>query len=147
MKSTKVAELKASSLLSIGRLCRKMGAHLSYRIDDLVEVLSSVLLTKMKMRGVPSEALKCISDMVCGMGKYLWGFSTYTLTHILFLVGVSFHYRVLGLLDAMLHSGLTEDLIGALSVITSNMPMHKELVHRRLLAEIVKVLEEVLMGK
>jgi hypothetical protein len=83
MKSTKVAELKASSLLSIGRLCRKMGAHLSYRIDDLVEVLSSVLLTKMKMRGVPSEALKCISDMVCGMGKYLWGFSTcnFTLTY------------------------------------------------------------------
>lgn len=46
----------------------------------------------------------------------------------------------------MLHAGLTEDLIEALGVITSNMPMHKEEVHRRLLAEIVKVLEEVLLG-
>lgn len=61
--------------------------------------------------------------------------------------GVSFHYRVLGLLDSMLHAGLTEDLISALGVITSNMPMHKEAVHRRLLREIVKVLEDVLAGE
>lgn len=74
MKSTKVTEFKAASLLSIGRLCRQVGSHLSYRIDELVSALSAVLLTKnpqKKMRGVPSEALKCISDMVCGMGECL----------------------------------------------------------------------------
>ena len=47
----------------------------------------------------------------------------------------------------MLYGGLTEDLIESLSVITTNMPMHKEVVHRRLLSEIVKVLEEALSGR
>jgi hypothetical protein len=171
MKSTGVAELKAASLLSIGCLCRKQGTHLSHRSDDLVAVLSDVLLTKSqkKRRGVPSEALTCISDMVCGMGAcqneddmsvlkpYQHMFVllcacahhcaclplSLTITHT---PGVSFHYRVLGLLGAMLGAGLTEDLIAALGVITSNMPMHKEVVHTRLLAEIVKVLEEILQG-
>lgn len=88
LKSTKVPELKAASLISIGRLCRKLGSHLSHRTDDLVAVLSAVLLAKgagggggkvlsqkktakmkIKVGGVPAEALTCISDMVCGMGR------------------------------------------------------------------------------
>ena len=70
MKSTEMPDLKAASLLSIGKICRSMGSHLSHRSGELVGVLSNVLLSgQKKTRGVPTEALKCIADMVYGMGK------------------------------------------------------------------------------
>jgi tetratricopeptide (TPR) repeat protein len=127
MRCMKTPELRGVALLAIGRLCRTMGSHLSYRVDELVAIVREALVggggstSGKKGREIPPEALKCVSDMVCGLG-------------------VSFHYRVLGLLDAMLQAGLTEELIEALAVIASNMPMHKEVVHQRLLTEIVKVL-------
>jgi hypothetical protein len=129
IRCMKTPELRGVSLLAIGRLCRTMGSHLSYRVEELVNVVREALIGSgaKRMKEIPPEALKCVSDMVCGLG-------------------VSFHYRVLGLLDAMLHAGLTEELIEALAVIASNMPMHKEVVHQRLLEEIVKVLGGVRLG-
>ena len=131
MRCMKTQELRGVALLAIGRLCRTMGSHLSYRVDELVAIVREALIGGTggkKVREIPPEALKCVSDMVCGLG-------------------VSFHYRVLNLLDAMLQAGLTQELIEALAVIASNMPMHKEIVHQRLLGEIVKVLGVTLDGR
>lgn len=122
IKCMKSSELRSHALLSIGKLCRSMGSHLSYRIDELVVIVRDALQSNnKKFKDIPPEALLCVSDMVYGLG-------------------VSFHFRVLDLLDAMLQSGLTQELIEALSVIALNMPMHKDIVHRRLLEEIKNVL-------
>lgn len=129
IRCMRTPELRGVALLSIGRLCRTMGAHLSYRVEELVAVVREVLIgtSAKKIKDIPPEALKCVSDMVCGLG-------------------LSFHYRVLGLLDAMLQAGLTQELIEALAVIAENMPMHKEVVHQRLLGEIIKVLGGVTLS-
>ena len=55
-------------------------------------------------------------------------------------LGEDFHFRVLDLLDYMLMSGLTPELIDALAVIADNMPGHKEVIHQKLLGEILHVL-------
>lgn len=112
IRCMRTPELRGVALLSIGRLCRTMGVHLSYRVEELVAVVREALIgnSAKKLKDIPPEALKCVSDMVCGLG-------------------LSFHYRVLGLLDSMLQAGLTQELIEALAVIAENMPMHKEVVH------------------
>lgn len=129
IRCMRTPDLRGVALLSIGRLCRTMGSHLSYRVEELVAVVREALIgpNLKKNKEIPPEALKCVSDMVCGLG-------------------LSFHYRVLSLLDAMLQAGLTEELIEALAVIASNMPMHKEVVHQRLLGEIIKVLGGVTLA-
>jgi tetratricopeptide (TPR) repeat protein len=161
-------DLKAVSIRTIGKLCKSMGVHLSYRVDELLSLVRSALLCEPDGNGdgngdgvgdgisaskskrsssssssqlaitrqhhqhqhqphqqqrkhIPPEALSCVADMVCGLGE-------------------SFHEQVVGLLDYMLQSGLTAELIDALAVIADNMPAHKEVVHQKLLGEIMFVL-------
>jgi hypothetical protein len=70
---------------------------------------------------VVPEALVCVSDMVQGLGP-------------------AFHDKVYPLLEPMLQSGLTAELIDTLSVICEHLPSQKLLVQTRLLEEATKVL-------
>ena len=65
--------------------------------------------------------LTCISDMVIGLGA-------------------PFHQRVLELLDLLLQSGLTSELIETLSVIATHLPTQRSVVQRRLMQEVTKIL-------
>ena len=70
---------------------------------------------------VQREVLTCISDMVIGLGA-------------------PFHQRVLELLDLLLQSGLTSELIETLSVIATHLPAQRSIVQRRLMQEVTKIL-------
>jgi hypothetical protein len=66
------------------------------------------------------ETLLCISDMVTGLGS-------------------PFHTRVLSLLEPMLQSGLTIELINTLTIISKYMPNQRNAVQSRLLEETTQV--------
>jgi hypothetical protein len=68
-----------------------------------------------------SDALRCVSDMVSGLGA-------------------PFHDRILSLLEPMLQSGLTSELIETLRVVAEFIPSQKEAVQSRLLIEATKIL-------
>ena len=68
-----------------------------------------------------TEALKCMSDMVQGLGA-------------------PFHKHALSLLEPMLASGLTNELIDTLSVVATYIPAQRPAVQQRLLEEAIKIL-------
>lgn len=123
VKNCKLPELKPLALLSIGRLCRAVGPHLVNRVDELVGLVNEALVVggKKTRAEVAPEALQCISDMVQGMGSPL-------------------HDLVISLLDPMLQTGLTAELIDTLTIIGSFVPHQKLIVQQRLLDEATKVL-------
>eukprot|EP01041_Mallomonas_annulata_P001944 gene1944-3771_t len=134
IRCARSTDLRAQALLSIGKLCRALGKHLvdyPCLVEDLLTVVREVLILGVKKPNTnqtnttgPSaipEALFCISDMVQALGK-------------------PFHDRVLELLDAMLLSGLTQELIDTLAVISANMPSQQSVFQSRLLEEVTKVL-------
>ena len=55
-------------------------------------------------------------------------------------LGAPFHDRVLSLLEPMLQSGLTAELIDTLAVVATYMPNKRPAVQQRLLEEAIKVL-------
>ena len=139
VQCVKIDDLKAVSMKTIGRLCKSMGVHMSYHVHVLLALVQDALLgddaekssdgslKKQQHKKIPPEALSCVADMVCGLGK-------------------PFQQQVLELLDYMLQSGLTPELIEALAVIADNMPAHKEFIHQKLLGEIMYVLSGVSYG-
>ncbi|RYH28611.1 DUF3385 domain-containing protein [archaeon] len=123
-KCAKHAELRPQALLSTGKLCLAVGPHLVSRIDEVMNILREAFsLSKKGGKGgdVVPEALLCVSDMVQGLGA-------------------PFHDRIYVLLEPMLQSGLTAELIDTLAVISSYMPSKKAQVQRRLLEEVTKIL-------
>jgi FKBP12-rapamycin complex-associated protein len=123
VKNCKIPELKPLALLSIGRLCRAVGPQLVNRVDELVGLVKEALVVggKKNRAEVAPEALQCISDMVQGMGSPL-------------------HDIVISLLDPMLQTGLTAELMNTLTIIGSFVPHQKLIVQQRLLDEATKVL-------
>jgi hypothetical protein len=125
-KCSRIAELRPQVLISTGKLSLAVGPQLVARIEQLMSIIkdSFVLQTK-KIGGrhseVSPEALLCISDMVQGLGA-------------------PFHERVLSLLEPMLQSGLTAELIETLSIISTYMPNQRPMLQVRLLEEATKVL-------
>lgn len=73
---------------------------------------------------VASEALHCISDMVSGLGS-------------------PFHSKVLSLLDPMIQTGLTSELIETLQTLASYIPTQKYSIQKRLLEEATKILGKI----
>ena len=127
VKCMKQEDLKAVSLSTIGKLCKSMGDNLSTRVDELLQLVREALSCgpcKTKRTKIQPEALACVADMVCGLGEPVYN-------------------RVLDLLECMLQGGLTPELIDALAVIADNMPAHKEIIHQKLLGEIMSVLSGV----
>jgi FKBP12-rapamycin complex-associated protein len=118
--ASKVQELRQPALLAMGHLCRAVGPYLASRVDELVSVVIESL-TGSGRKKVASEALRCVSDMVQGLGA-------------------PFHPKILILLDPMFQSGLTSELIETLSVISNSMPNQRREVEQRLLQEATKVL-------
>lgn len=119
-------ELRADTLLSTGKLCLAIGNHLVPRMDELLVLVRDSLIQGGSKRSkggldVVSEALRCMSDMVKGLG-------------------VPFHDRILSLLDPMFQCGLTPELIDTLRVVAEYIPSQKELVQLRLLDESTKIL-------
>lgn len=118
-------ELRADALASIGKLFRSLGPHLISRIDELLVIVRDALiqggLKRNKGNDYVSDALRCVSDMVSGLGA-------------------PFHDRVLSLLEPMLQSGLTSELIETLRVVAEFIPSQKEAVQSRLLIEATKIL-------
>jgi hypothetical protein len=139
-------ELKRCALLAIGQLCRTSGSALYDHIEQLDAMIREALggpaaegaeegAPKDKKERererereresaageIPPEALLCVADMIRGLGT-------------------PFHLHVVGLLDTMLQSGLTQELIETLSVISTNLPGQKGPVQERLLEEVTKVL-------
>lgn len=139
-------EVRRCALLAIGQLCRTSGPALYDHIDLLDDMIREALggrpaegskdKLKDKLKDkeasqreptssgpadIPPEALLCVADMIRGLGT-------------------PFHLRVVGLLDTMLQSGLTQELIETLSVISTNLPGQKGPVQQRLLEEVTKVL-------
>lgn len=127
IKCTRASELRSSALLSIGKMCNAMGPHMVSRMDELLQVLRDIFAAasskKSSSKGVEivPGALTCVSDMVQGLG-------------------IPFHNRVFSLLEPMLQTGLTAELIATLAVISSHMPSQKQLIQARLLEEATKVL-------
>ena len=120
VKFSKIPELRQQALLSTGQLCRAVGPYLALRVDELLSIVSEAL-TGSGRKKVASEALRCVSDMVQGLGA-------------------PFHPKVLLLLDPMLQSGLTAELIDTLSVIANHVPNQRSEVQQRLLQEATKIL-------
>eukprot|EP00605_Chrysophyceae_sp_TOSAG23-4_P001470 GSChrysophyteH1.ASY1.ANO1.1606.1 assembled CDS len=120
VKFSKIGELRQQALLSTGHLCRAVGPYLAPRAEEMLSIVTDAL-TGNSRKKLASEALRCISDMVQGLG-------------------VPFHPKVLLLLDPMLQSGLTDELIDTLSVISESMPNQRPEVQQRLLEEATKVL-------
>lgn len=122
-KCAKHAELRPQALLATGKLCLAVGPHLVSRIDEVMNILREAFsLGKKAGKGdVVPEALLCVSDMVQGLGA-------------------PFHDRIYLLLEPMLQSGLTSELIDTLAVISAYMPGKKSQVQSRLLEEVTKVL-------
>jgi phosphatidylinositol kinase/protein kinase (PI-3 family) len=130
LKSMKSSELRSSALLSTGKLCLVIGSHLINRIDEITNVLKEVFSSsstssrrssKLSASDSVAEALLCVSDMVQGLGG-------------------PFHVYVYNLVEPMLQSGLTAELIETLSVVCNYLPSQKQLVQSRLLEEATKVL-------
>ena len=138
LKCSRNQELKPQALLSTGKLCMAMGTHLVTRIEELMNIVKEAFglpitssgsgssstakkSNKSQSTEVIPEALICISDMVTGLGP-------------------PFHSKVYPLLEPMLQSGLTTELINTLSVICHHMPTQKHFVQTRLLDEATKVL-------
>ena len=119
----KVPELRQQALLSTGQLCRAVGPYLASRVDILLQIVTESFAAgpRKHRQEVGSEALRCVSDMVVGLG-------------------VPFHSKVLSLLEPMLQSGLTAELIDTLSVIAEHMPAQRPAVQQRLLEEATKIL-------
>jgi tetratricopeptide (TPR) repeat protein len=130
------SELRTSSLLAIGQLCKSMGSALYHRIDELDLIIREILGGSAALQSsdksmeprlqsfkgeIPPEALLCVADMIRGLGT-------------------PFHSHVVGLLDAMLQSGLTQELIALCQVISTNLPGQKGQVQQRLLEEVMRVL-------
>lgn len=122
-------ELRPQALIATGKLCRAVGPHLVSRIDELMIILREAFSGASSRKSsknfttseISSEALHCISDMVQGLGA-------------------PFHGRVLALLEPMLQSGLTAQLIETLSTISTYMENQRPMVQMRLLQEATKVL-------
>lgn len=133
LRCAKTSDLRPQALLAMGKLCVAVGPYLVPRIDELVALVrdsfpASAVSTNASRKARPGdgeatgpEALLCLSDMVQGLGA-------------------PFHDRVLSLLEPMLQSGLTPELIDALSIISAHMPYQRNMVQMRLLEETVKVL-------
>lgn len=123
VKCSKVTELRQQALLSTGQLCQAVGAHLVPRMDELLSIVKEALVGGIRWNRmeVITEALQCVSDMVQGLGA-------------------PFHDRVLSLLEPMLQSGLTSELIDTLAVVVTYMPNQRSVVQQRLLEEATKVL-------
>jgi len=123
VKCAKTTELRQQALLSTGQLCQAVGAHLVPRVDELLDIVREALMSGARKTRVEvaSEALQCVSDMVQGLGA-------------------PFHDRVLSLLEPMLQSGLTAELIDTLAVVAMYMPNQRPAVQQRLLEEATKVL-------
>jgi len=112
--------------LATGKLCLALGSHLLPRVDELLSVIrDSILLSGSKRskggNEVTYETLRCVSDMVKGLG-------------------VPFHDRILSLLEPMLQSGLTAELVETIRVVAEYIPSQKEAVQLRLLDEATKIL-------
>lgn len=120
VRASKVQELRQQALLSTGRLCRAVGPYMASRVDELLSVVIEAL-TGSGRKKVASEALRCISDMVQGLGA-------------------PFHPKVLILLEPMFQSGLTSELIDTLAVVSTSMPNQRVEVQQRLLQEATKIL-------
>ena len=71
--------------------------------------------------GLPNEALQCLQDMVLGLGS-------------------AFHDNVGELLEVLLSSGLSPQLIETLSTIATHLPAHRSFIQSRLLMEVTLVL-------
>lgn len=136
LRSAKSSDFREQALLSIGKLCLSLGSHLINRMDEMMQVLRDSLAVSLANKGskgldVIAETLICISDMVQGLGA-------------------PFHSRVYSLIEPMLQTGLTAELIDTLSVISSYMPNQKALIQQRLLEEATKVLggtaDEIYVG-
>jgi len=113
---TRNTDLKPQSLLAIGRLCKASGNQLVFRVPQLADVVRDALLKNPKQ-----EVLLCISDMVVGLGPI-------------------FHERVIELLDLMLKSGLSPDLIDTLSVVAAHVTHHQTAIQHKLMTEVFKIL-------
>lgn len=85
------------------------------RVQELAVVLREHLVKPKK------EVLRCISDMVVGLGP-------------------PFHERVLDMLDIMLRSGLTPDLIDTLAVVAAQLTTQQDVIQKKLMAEVFKIL-------
>jgi len=120
VRASKMQELRQQALLSTGQLCRAVGPYMASRVDELLSVVIEAL-TGSGRKKVASEALRCISDMVQGLGA-------------------PFHPKVLILLEPMFQSGLTSELIDTLAVISTSMPNQRSEVQQRLLQEATKIL-------
>ena len=124
VKCGKTMELREQALLSTGGLCMAVGSHLKQtRVDELLTLVRDSLAggARKNSSEIATEALKCISDMVQGLGA-------------------PFHKHALSLLEPMLASGLTSELIDTLSVIATYMPAQRPAVQQRLLEEATKIL-------
>jgi hypothetical protein len=133
LRSAKTSDLRPQALLAMGKLCLAVGPYLVPRIDELVALVrdsfpnnavSTNASRKARQNDAETtgpEALLCLSDMVQGLGA-------------------PFHDRVLSLLEPMLQSGLTPELIDTLSIISAHMPYQRHMVQVRLLEETIKVL-------
>lgn len=126
IKCTRTSELRSPALLSIGKMCTAMGSHMANRMDELLQVLRDIFsnaVAKKSGKGIEivPGALTCVSDMVQGLG-------------------IPFHAKVYSLLEPMIQTGLTAELIETLAVISSHMPGQKQLIQSRLLEEATRVL-------
>lgn len=121
LRCAKTSDLRPQALLATGKLCVAVGPYLVPRIDEMMVMLRDsfpAINTSEKSRKhkhstevdtTHAEALLCISDMVQGLGA-------------------PFHDKVLTLLEPMLHTGLTAELIDTLSIISENMPNQRNMV-------------------
>eukprot|EP01035_Chromulina_nebulosa_P018854 gene18854-24639_t len=123
IKIWKITELRSEILLSIGKLCFIFGSNLLTRVDEILVLIREALSSsaKSKKSDLSTESLHCISNMIRGFGS-------------------SFHEKALGLIDVILTSGLTADLIETLNVIAESVPSQKFIVQNKLLDEIIKIL-------
>lgn len=133
LRSAKSTDLRPQALLAMGKLCLAVGPYLVPRIDELVALVRDSFpnnavsanagrkARQNEAEATGPEALLCLSDMVQGLGA-------------------PFHDRVLTLLEPMLQSGLTPELIDTLSIISAHMPNQRNMVQVRLLEETIKVL-------
>lgn len=128
LRCTKVNELRASALLSTGKMCKSMGPHLLSRVDEMVSILREVFIAAAQSKRhfkaateIIPEAMMCVSDMVQGLGT-------------------PFHARIHLLVEPMIQTGLSQELIDTLTIISNLIPGLRSTIQGRLMEEVCKVL-------
>lgn len=125
IRSARTSELKAESLLAIGNLCKALKSSLLVRMEDIVQLIRDSLLWSIRrLRNestVSNEALICIGNIVIALGE-------------------DCHSHIMALLDLMLQSGLTMQLIETLKLLSDKIPNQSDIIQLRLLEEATKIL-------